>query len=139
MCCNICQIKTQILKFSQCSRTKRQNIKKCKTKQTIIPKCPALERKNRDHRRDMIVIINTNNHPRRNLQLKYFTESLQNEIPHNRASLVPQMVKNLPPMQETWIQSQVGKIPWRRARQFTSVFLSESPWTEEPGGLQSTG
>ena len=34
----------------------------------------------------------------------------------------------------------VGKIPWRRAWQPTSVFwLGESPWTEEPGGLQSTG
>ena len=34
----------------------------------------------------------------------------------------------------------VGKIPWRRARQPTPVFLpGESPWTEEPGGLQSMG
>ena len=34
----------------------------------------------------------------------------------------------------------VGKIPWRRAWQTTPVFLpGESPWTEEPGGLQSTG
>ena len=34
----------------------------------------------------------------------------------------------------------VGKIPWRRAWQPTSVFLpGDSPWTEEPGGLQSTG
>ena len=32
----------------------------------------------------------------------------------------------------------VGKIPWRRAWQPTPVFLpGESPWTEEPGGLQS--
>ena len=32
----------------------------------------------------------------------------------------------------------VGKIPWRRARQPTPVFLPrESPWTEEPGRLQS--
>ena len=32
----------------------------------------------------------------------------------------------------------VGKIPWRRASQRTPVFLpGESPWTEEPGGLQS--
>ena len=31
----------------------------------------------------------------------------------------------------------VGKIPWRRAWQPTPVFLhGESPWTEEPGGLQ---
>ena len=34
----------------------------------------------------------------------------------------------------------VGKIPWRRASQPTPVFLpGESPWTEEPGGLQSIG
>ena len=34
----------------------------------------------------------------------------------------------------------VGKIPWRRAWQPTPVFLpGESPWTEEPGGLQSMG
>ena len=32
----------------------------------------------------------------------------------------------------------VGKIPWKRAWQPTPVFLpAESPWTEEPGGLQS--
>ena len=40
------------------------------------------------------------------------------------ASLVAQMVKNLPAIQETW----VGKIPWRRAWQPTPVFLpGESP------------
>ena len=34
----------------------------------------------------------------------------------------------------------VGKISWRRAWQPTPVFLpGESPWTEEPFGLQSTG
>ena len=32
------------------------------------------------------------------------------------------------------------KIPWRRAWQPTPAFLpGESPWTEEPGGLQSIG
>ena len=32
----------------------------------------------------------------------------------------------------------VGKMPWRRAQQPTPVFLpGDSPWTEEPGGLQS--
>ena len=32
----------------------------------------------------------------------------------------------------------VGKIPWKRAWQPTPVFLTgESPWTKEPGGLQS--
>ena len=34
----------------------------------------------------------------------------------------------------------VGKILWRRAWQATPVFLpGESPWTEEPGRLQSMG
>ena len=36
------------------------------------------------------------------------------------------------------LNSWVGKIPWRRAWQPPPVFLpGESPWTEEPGGLQS--
>ena len=36
----------------------------------------------------------------------------------------------------TWVE----KIPWRRAWQPTPVFLpGESPWTGEPGGLQSMG
>ena len=38
------------------------------------------------------------------------------------ASLVDQMVKNLPAMQETWVQSWVGKIPWRREWLHTPVF-----------------
>ena len=34
----------------------------------------------------------------------------------------------------------VGKIPWRRVWQPTPVFLlGESPWTEQPGGLQYMG
>ena len=33
------------------------------------------------------------------------------------------MVKNLPAKQETPVQSLVRKIPWRRARQPTPVFL----------------
>ena len=33
-----------------------------------------------------------------------------------------------------------GRIPWRRAWQPTAVFFpGESPWTEEPGGLQPMG
>ena len=38
----------------------------------------------------------------------------------------------------TWVTTGVRKIPWRRAWQPTPVFLpGESPWTDEPGGLQS--
>ena len=50
------------------------------------------------------------------------------------------MVKNLPAIQETQVQSLVQKDPWRRKWQPTPVFLpGEIPWTEEPGGLQSMG
>ena len=34
----------------------------------------------------------------------------------------------------------LGRVPWRREWQPTPVFLAgESPWTEEPGGLQCMG
>ena len=42
---------------------------------------------------------------------------------YHRASLVAQMVKNLPAMQETWIRSLGQKIPWRRKWQPITVFL----------------
>ena len=92
--------------------------------------------------------------------------------------LVAQLVKNPPAMQETLVWFWVGKIPWKRNRLPTPVFMGfpggvdgkvsacnagdlvsipglipwrrawqpipvflpeESPWKEEPGGLQSTG
>ena len=53
-------------------------------------------------------------------------------LQYSWASLMAQMVKNMPAVRETW----VGKIPWRREWQPTPVFFpGESPWTEEPGGL----
>ena len=56
------------------------------------------------------------------------------------ASLVAQLVKNLPAMRDTWVQSLDEKIPWRRAWLPTPVLLpGESPWTEEPDGLHSWG
>ena len=55
-------------------------------------------------------------------------------------SLVAQMVKNLPVMWEPKFNPWVWKVPWRREWQPTPVLLpGESPWTEEPGGLYSTG
>ena len=50
------------------------------------------------------------------------------------ASLVAQMVKNLLAMQETGLNSCVGKIPWRREWQPWRI-----PWTKEPSRLQSMG
>ena len=47
---------------------------------------------------------------------------------YTRASLVAQMVKNPPAMQETWIQPLVRKIPWRSEWLPAQVFLpGESP------------
>ena len=52
------------------------------------------------------------------------------------ASLVAQIVKNLPAMLETLVRFWVGKIPWRKALPPTPVFLpGESPRIEVPGGL----
>ena len=59
---------------------------------------------------------------------------------HDDSFLVAQTVKNPPAMWETWVRSLGQEDPWKRARQPTPVFLpGESPWTEEPGGLQSMG
>ena len=57
-----------------------------------------------------------------------------------RASLVAQLVKNLPAMQETWVRSLGREDPLEEGMAPTPGFLpGESPWTEEPDSLQSTG
>ena len=33
----------------------------------------------------------------------------------------------------------IGRIPWRRKRQPSSILACDIPWTEEPGALQSMG
>ena len=68
-------------------------------------------------------------------------EGIGYPLQYTWASLVAQMVKNLPAMRETWVWSLVGEdSPGGGHEQPTLVFLpGESPWTEEPGGLQSTG
>ena len=67
-------------------------------------------------------------------------EGIGYPLQYSWASLKAQMVKNPHAMWETWVRSLIGKIPWRRAWQPTSVFLSgESQWTEKPGELQSVG
>ena len=49
-----------------------------------------------------------------------------------------QMVKNRLQCRRFGFNPWVGKIPWRRSWQPAPVFLpGESPWMEEPGGLQS--
>ena len=43
-------------------------------------------------------------------------------------------------MQETWVHTWVGKIPWRKEMEtHSSILARKIPWTEEPGGLQFMG
>ena len=57
-----------------------------------------------------------------------------------RASLVAQMVKNLPAVQETQVQSLGWEDPLEKEMATHSKILAwKISWTEEPGGLQSTG
>ena len=50
------------------------------------------------------------------------------------------MVKNLPAMQGTWVQSLGQEDPLEKGMATLSSILAwEIPWTEEPGGLQSMG
>ena len=51
-----------------------------------------------------------------------------------------QMVKNLPTIQETEVQSLGQEDPLEKGMATHSSILAQRiPWTEEPGGLQSTG
>ena len=48
------------------------------------------------------------------------------------------MIKNLPAMRETWVQSLSWEDTLEEGMETTPGFLpEESPWREEPGRLQS--
>ena len=56
------------------------------------------------------------------------------------AFLVAQIVKNLPVMQETRVQSLGQEDPLEKKTAIHSSILAwRIPWTEEPGGLQCMG
>ena len=58
--------------------------------------------------------------------------------PEARASLLAQMVKNLPAMQETRVQYLGQENPLEKEMAtHSNIFAWRIPWTEEPGGLQS--
>ena len=51
-----------------------------------------------------------------------------------------QMIKNLPAVQEIWVQSLGQEDPPEKEMATHSNTLAwKSPWMEEPGGLQSMG
>ena len=50
------------------------------------------------------------------------------------------MVKGLPTMQETWVQSLDGKdLLEKEMATHSSILAWKIPWTEDPGRLQSMG
>ena len=58
----------------------------------------------------------------------------------SRASLVAQIVKNLPAVQETWVQFLGQEDPLEKGMATHSSILTwRMPWTEEPGRPQSMG
>ena len=58
----------------------------------------------------------------------------------SRASLVAQLVKNLHAVQETQVWSLGGEDPLEKGMATHSNILAwRTPWTEESGGLQTTG
>ena len=53
------------------------------------------------------------------------------------SSLLAQMLKNMPAIQETWVWSLQADPLEKEMATHSSILAWRIPWTEEPGGLQS--
>ena len=73
--------------------------------------------------------------------LLIFVRLIRDTFSSTRASLVAQLVKNLPAMQETWVQSLGQEDPLEKEMAtYSSTLAWGLPWTEEHGRLlQSMG
>ena len=61
-------------------------------------------------------------------------------IIQTRASLEVQKVKNLPAVQEIWVQSLGREDPLEKGMAtHYSILAGKIPWTEEPGGYSPWG
>ena len=68
------------------------------------------------------------------------SEYLSSDFGLERSALVAQRLKHLPAMREIWVRSLGRKDPLQKEMATHSSILGwRIPWTEEPGGLQSTG
>ena len=66
----------------------------------------------------------------------YLYVPIQNSYSKFGASLVAQMVKRLPALRETWVQSLGREDPLeRKVATHFSTLAWKIPWTEEPGRL----
>ena len=67
-------------------------------------------------------------------------EGIGYPLQYSWASLLAQLVKNLPAMWETWVRTLGQEDPMEKEMATHSNLLAwRIPWTEEPGGLQSMG
>ena len=65
-------------------------------------------------------------------------EGIGSPLQYSWVSLVAQLVKNLPGMRETWVQSLGWEDALKKGKATLSTVLAwRIPWTEEPGRLQS--
>ena len=64
-----------------------------------------------------------------------------NQVMENSSLTLPLCpVKNLPAMLETWVQSLGREDPLEKeVATHSSILIWKIPWTEQPGGLKSTG
>ena len=64
----------------------------------------------------------------------------ENSVQNKRTSLMAQMVKNLPAMQETQVQSLSWEDPLEEEMAtHSSILVWKIPWMEKPGRLRSMG
>ena len=69
------------------------------------------------------------------MRTKFPGPLVMEKLKEKRASLVAQMVKNLPATQETWVQLLGWEGPLEKEiATHSSVLVWRIPWTEEPGG-----
>ena len=74
------------------------------------------------------------------MQHREYREYFVVTINETWASLVAQVVKNLPAMRETWVPSLGQEDPLEEGVETHSSILTwRVPWSEEPGQLQSMG
>ena len=67
-------------------------------------------------------------------------EGIGYPLQYSWASLVAQMVKNLPAVWESWVRSLGWEDPLEKGTAtHSSILVCRISWTEEPGGLQSIG
>ena len=78
--------------------------------------------------------------PSKDIRISLGVRARLHDFKSSPASLVAQRIKRLPAMQKTQVQSLGWEDPLEKEMATHSSILAwRIPWTEEPGGLHSTG